>query len=97
MNKKVIFIFIMTVLLLFYTSICFANGLEKIDSAGNKILTIFRRIGFWLILIKCIQELIQCAMSGATKNVSGIVMKYILIYGAFFFVPWALRLVEGIF
>lgn len=97
MNKKVIFIFIITILIVFYTSICFASDLSKIDSAGNKILVIFRRIGFWIILIKCIQELIKCAMSGATNNIGGIITKYIIIYGAFFFVPWALRLVEGIF
>lgn len=97
MKKKIIFVIIIAMLLIFYTSICFANDLSKVDDAGNKILTIFRRIGFWLILIKCIQELIQCAMNGATKNIGGIVTKYILIYGAFYFVPWALRLVEGIF
>ncbi len=82
---------------MFYTSVCFADGLDKIDQAGNRILAIFRRIGFWLILIKCIQELTQCALSGNSKNIGGIIMKYIIIYGAFFFVPWALRLVEGIF
>lgn len=97
MKKKIVFVIIIALLLIFYTSVCFASDLSKIDTAGNKILTIFRRIGFWLILIKCIQELIQCAMNGATKNIGGIVAKYILIYGAFYFVPWALRLVEGIF
>lgn len=97
MKKKIVFVIIIAMFLIFYTSICFANDFSKIDTAGNKILTIFRRIGFWLILIKCIQELIQCAMNGATKNIGGIVTKYILIYGAFYFVPWALRLVEGIF
>lgn len=97
MKKKIVFVIIIALLLIFYTSVCFASDLSKIDTAGNKILTIFRRIGFWLILIKCIQELIQCAMNGATKNIGGIVVKYILIYGAFYFVPWALRLVEGIF
>lgn len=97
MNINRITILIIIFVLLFYTSTCFASDLSKIDAAGNKVLTIFRKIGFWLILIKCIQELTQSALAGATKNIGGIVMKYILIYGAFYFVPWALRLVEGIF
>lgn len=88
----------MFILPIFYSSIASANdGLDKIDIAGNQILTIFRRIGFWLILIKCIQELVQCALSGSSKNIGGIIVKYVVLYGAFFFVPWALRLVEGIF
>lgn len=97
MKKKIILIVIMSIMFIFYTSICFANGLDKIDRAGNQILIIFRRIGFWLILIKAIQELIRCALSGNSKEIGGIIMKYILIYGAFFFMPWVLRLVEGIF
>lgn len=96
-KPKFLLIVIVSIILIFYTSFSFAGDLTKIDNAGNKILTIFRRIGFWIILIKCIQELVTCAMNGATKNIGGIITKYIMIYGAFFFVPWALRLVEGIF
>lgn len=97
MRKKIVLIVIMTTLFVFYTSISLANGLDKVDRAGNQILNIFRRIGFWIILIKAIQELVQCALSGGNKNIGGIIVKYIIIYGAFFFMPWALRLVEGIF
>lgn len=97
MCNKVILIIMITMLLIFYTSISFAGGLDKVDKAGNQILTIFRRIGFWIILIKAIQELVRCALNGASKDISGIIIKYIIIYGAFFFMPWALRLVEGIF
>lgn len=88
----------MSIVLIFYSSICFANqGLDNIDNVGNQILNIFRRIGFWLILIKCIQELVNCAMNGGGKNAGGIIAKYVMIYGAFFLVPMLLRLVEGVF
>lgn len=98
MSKKFSLMMIMSILLFFYTSICFANaGLDSIDRVGNQILDMFRRIGFWLILVKCIQELIQCALSGGGKNVGGIIAKYVMIYGAFYLVPMLLRMVEEIF
>lgn len=98
MSKRVLLIIIVSILLIFYSSTCFANkGLDNIDRVGNQILNMFRRIGFWLILIKCIQELVNCAMSGGGKNVGGIIAKYVMIYGAFFLVPILLRMVEGIF
>ena len=78
MSKRILLIIIVSILLVFYSSICFANkGLDNIDRVGNQILNMFRRIGFWLILIKCIQELVNCAMSGGGKNVGGIIAKYV--------------------
>lgn len=98
MSKRILLIIIVSILLIFYSSISFANsGLDNIDKVGNKILNMFRRIGFWLILIKCIQELVQCALSGGGKNVGGIIAKYVMIYGAFYLVPMLLRMVEDIF
>lgn len=87
---------IMFIIIFSYTS-AYGESLDKIDLAGNKILKIFRRIGYWVILVKAIQDIIKCAMSGDTRSLGSIVVKYILIYGALFFLPWILRLVEGIF
>lgn len=96
LRKLFILILIITILFSFYT-VSFANNLEKLDSTGNNILKIFRRIAYWVILIKAIQEVMKCAMSGDTHSLGGIIMKYILMYGALFMLPWLLRLVEGVF
>lgn len=74
-----------------------ADQFSKIDQGGMKILTIVRRIGYWIILVKCISDLIRAGMAGDNHAVGKIIFQYVLIYGALFFVPWALRLVEGIF
>ena len=74
-----------------------AQDLARIDEGGQRILEIVRRIGYWLILLKCLSELIKAGLEGDTKSLGKIVMTYVLIYGALFFVPYALRLVEGIF
>jgi len=81
----------------FITNTSFASGENKIDAAGNRILVVVRRIGYWVILIKCISELIKNAMNGDIHGVGRTVMLYVIIYGCLFFVPWALRLVEGVF
>jgi hypothetical protein len=87
---------IMSILFSFYT-VSFAGNLDKLDSAGNRILSIFRRIAYWVILIKAIQDIMKAAMSGDTHSLGGIITKYLLMYGALFMIPWLLRLVEGVF
>lgn len=80
------------------TTIAFADAdLTRLDEGGMKILAIVRAIGYWIILIKCIMELVKAAMEGDSNAIGKIIMTYVMIYGALFFVPWALRLVEGIF
>lgn len=90
-------IIVMSTILIFYSSICFAGDLNKLDDAGYKILNIVRKVGFWIILIQSTREVLGCAMSGATKSIGGIITKYVIMYGALFALPWLLRLVEGIF
>lgn len=97
MKKKIfILLIIMTIILVFYST-SFAANLDKIDSTGMRLLIIFRRIAYWIILIKAIQEIMRSAMSGDTRSLGGIITKYVLMYGALFMVPWLLKLVEEVF
>jgi hypothetical protein len=77
--------------------VALADDLSKLDEGGNRILIIIRRIGYWIILIKCIADLIKCGINGDTKSIGKTIMLYLMIYAALYFVPMALRLVEGIF
>lgn len=102
MKKKMIITFIIiTIVLLCWALPIFASGTEdhlaKVDAGGNKILIIIRRIGYWLILIKAITDVVKAGLAGDKEAIGKIVFTYVLIYGALFFIPWALRLVEGIF
>lgn len=99
MRKKILPMAIMMAvcIVLFSMPAFAADQLTKLDQGGMRILTIVRRIGYWIILIKCIGDLIKSAAHGDMHAVGKIVMTYVLIYGALFFVPWALRLTEGIF
>jgi hypothetical protein len=72
-------------------------GLDKLDQAGNTLLTIAQKIGFWVVTIVCLYNLIQCATKGDKHQIGNIVITYTLLYAAMFFVPWILHFVEGIF
>ena len=101
MKKKIVItLIIITTIMLCWTLTIFAGTeaqLAKVDAGGNKILTIIRRIGYWLILVKAITDVVKAGLAGDKDAIGKIVFTYVLIYGALFFIPWALRLVEGIF
>lgn len=97
-NKKLYAKLVITLALFcFSTQISIATDLSGLDIAGNRVLVIVRRVGYWIILIKGINELIHTAMQGDTNGLGKTIMKYVLIYAALFFMPWALRQVEGVF
>lgn len=99
LTNNIKLIIIVSIILIFYSSVCFAGdlNLDKLDTAGNRILNIVRRVGYWIIVIKAVIDVIKSVTQGGTKDIGGIVMKYILMYLALWAIPWALRLVEGIF
>ena len=95
MKKKVLVVLIILVVLL--PTFAYASDLSKLDEGGAKILNIVQRIGYWIILIRCVADLIKAGVNGDTHSMGRIIMLNIILYGALFFVPWALKLVEGLF
>ncbi len=96
--KKKIYAFFTSVWMFLYTNPAFADtGLEGVDVAGNRILGIVRRIGYWIILISCIYSIIGCVKEKDLKKLGNVIFFYLIVYAALFFVPYALRQVEGIF
>lgn len=73
------------------------SSLAGLDKAGYQILNILYDVGFWVITVKCVYEIIQSAMRGDRKAVGNTIITYVIVYGSLFFVPWALKLVRGIF
>jgi hypothetical protein len=56
-----------------------------------------RRIGYWVLLVMCILEVLKCVANGDTKEIGKIIMKYLLAFMVLFLIPWAFDLVIGIF
>ncbi|HYF75466.1 MAG TPA: hypothetical protein VD757_02660 [Candidatus Nitrosocosmicus sp.] len=99
MKKKILLVLTITAVIVIASGIpVYAQDqLAKLDAGGNRILIIVRRIGYWIILIKAIGDVIKAGLNGDKHAMGQIIMTYLLIYGALFFLPWALKLVEGIF
>ncbi|NEZ47230.1 hypothetical protein FDF74_08410 [Clostridium niameyense] len=74
-----------------------AGDLEKIDRAGNTILSIARKIGYWICIVGCIIDIIKALMQGDTRSIAKIMMKYALAFTALYIFPWILDLIKGIF
>lgn len=74
-----------------------ADPLGKIDKAGNTILSIVRKIGYWCCIIGCIIDIIRALMQGDTKSIAKIMMKYALAFAALYMFPWILDLIKSIF
>ena len=81
----------MTLFLISHPAMAFAaDGLDKIDELGLSFLIISRRIAYWILAIAAIYEILKCSRQGGDKKeITEILMKYILLYATLFLVPKA--------
>jgi hypothetical protein len=85
-------------LLPFYSeSTDLTEGLKRIDETGYKILDVIQSIAFWIITAKCCMDIISHVMQSQIKELGKVILGYVIAYSCLFFVPWVLKLVEGIF
>lgn len=90
-------IFILGSLLYVNEKVSAAADFGKIDTVGNTILGIVRKIGYWCCIIGCIIDIIKALMQGDTKSIAKIMFKYGLAYAALYIFPWILDLIKSIF
>ena len=77
--------------------LAYTKGVEALPVAGNKLLNILQVFGYYVCVIMCIIEIIKSLISGDTKSISRIVVKYIIAFGSFYFLPWIFDLIRDIF
>ncbi|MGL5381049.1 hypothetical protein [Clostridium sp.] len=75
----------------------FANGYEAIDRAGMEILTLVRKVGYWLCIILCAKDVIKKSMKGHMDSLGTIVTMYGITFGTLYFLPWLFDLIQQIF
>lgn len=73
------------------------DPMAKVDIAGNTILNIVRRIGYWCCIMMCIVDVIKSLLQGDTKSIAKIMMKYAFAFAALYMFPWILDLIKSIF
>lgn len=71
--------------------------LSQLDSVGNELLSMGQHIGYWVVVIVAIFQIIKASASGDKHKIGEIIMMAVIVYGALFVVPYALNLVSNIF
>lgn len=73
------------------------DAIGKINTGGFMILGIVQTIGYWLCLIGCIMEILKAIMNGSSKDVGKIMLKYLLVFGSLYLMPFGFNLIREIF
>jgi hypothetical protein len=74
-----------------------AEAMQKFDSKGWELLGYLRTFGFWLCLIMCLIEVLKALAKGDSKDITRIVIKYLLGYGSLYLIPWLFELIALLF
>lgn len=69
----------------------------SLDKVGFTMLTIIRSFGYWVLLGMCLVEIIKSLMSGDQKGIGKIIVKYLLGFGALYFMPFLFDTVKEAF
>lgn len=95
MRRFLCVILIVCILMVFYAVPAFAMDVEgtraKIDA---QIIKLVKVLGYGIILVLALKEIIQKAQQNDFQAVGSVVVKYLLIYGALIGLPTAFRWVE---
>ena len=100
-NKKkyiaLVTIIALTVNLSCISAFAVAPGAAAIDAAGQKILDLVRKVGFWIGVILCSKDVLKHCMRGHLDSIGSVIAMYGMSFGALYFLPWLFDLIKNIF
>ena len=100
-NKKknilLVTIIALTIDLSKFSSFALAPGMNAIDEAGQKILDLIRRVGYWIAIILCSKDVLKHCMRGHVESIGSVIAMYGLSFGVLYFLPWLFDLIKSIF
>lgn len=76
---------------------CVITDTSKLDIAGTKILGICQQFGYWGCLIMASVEIVKALMRGESKDITKIIAKYLIGFGALYVLPFLFNLIKDIF
>lgn len=71
--------------------------LSRVDEAGKSLLYIVQTFGYWSCILLCIIEIVKCLASKDTGNVTRTITKYVIAFGAVYFMPWLFDIIKSLF
>ena len=100
-NKKkymlLVTIIALTIDLSKFSSFALTPGVQAIDEAGQKILDLIRRVGYWIAIILCSKDVLKHCMRGHVESIGSVIAMYGLSFGVLYFLPWLFDLIKSIF
>ena len=79
------------------SSFALAPGMQAIDVAGQKILDLIRRVGYWIAIILCSKDVLKHCMRGHIESIGSVIALYGMSFGVLYFLPWLFDLIKSIF
>ena len=70
---------------------------NKIDIAGQTLLSTAQTIGYWACLIMCIVEIILALISHRSDDLKKICIKYVAAFSSLYFMPWVFDFIKELF
>ena len=99
-NKKkymlLVTIIALTIDLSKFSSFALTSGVAAIDAAGQKILDLIRRVGYWIAIILCSKDVLKHCMRGHVESIGSVIAMYGLSFGVLYFLPWLFDLIKSI-
>ena len=100
-NKKkymtLVILIALTVNLSCINAFAVAPGAAAIDAAGQKILDLVRKVGYWIGVILCSKDVLKHCMRGHLDSIGSVIAMYGMSFGALYFLPWLFDLIKYIF
>ena len=100
-NKKkymtLVILIALTVNLSCINAFAVAPGAAAIDAAGQKILDLVRKVGYWIGVILCSKDVLKHCMRGHLDSIGSVIAMYGMSFGALYFLPWLFDLIKNIF
>ena len=79
------------------SSFALTPGVAAIDVAGQKILDLIRRVGYWIAIILCSKDVLKHCMRGHVESIGSVIALYGMSFGVLYFLPWLFDLIKSIF
>jgi multisubunit Na+/H+ antiporter MnhF subunit len=74
-----------------------ASAADKMNSAGSQLLTLLQVVAYWVVIIKCVIDVIKSANAGDRKSVLNILMTNVMLFATVYICPWIFDLIKDIF
>ena len=71
--------------------------LSQVDVAGSSLLYIVQKFGYWSCIILCIIEIVKCLASKDANSITRAITKYVIAFGAVYFMPWLFDIIKSLF